>query len=528
MKKIESDLISINDLLTDRFFRIPNYQRPFKWEEEHFERLFDDLINADRSEEYFLGNLILHNNNNIFDVVDGQQRLTTLLILYSSFKSILQTESFKENINELLIQKAKPIAGIEEKIRLEVKNLSLFKNIIHNNDLLVHDDDYVGKRMVFAKKYFDQRLSELSNDEQSDLVKFLSQQCKVIVIFAKSFENAFKLFSIVNDRGMRLRPIDVIKANNISLNSLSEQTRTRIAKIWEDQEENLNEANFEEIISIIRFTHLKSKQHTDMIGEFEEIFNSQNPPFRRGESFISEVEKYAILYKKIFIENKFSQSDFINNLISIMVGEIKGLHWKACILNQAILNNGRNFDEYVINIEKLALYIWMNSIRDKKWKVYADIMTNENWDICKDYYTSDDFVKKLSSLYDKEYDKYLLMRYELFSTENDFSKSLYIKSIEHVLPQNPDENSQWTKDFTADDRKKWTHNIANLIPLNKSKNSSLSNLEFDKKKSKYFLGKVSDFITTNDVMNSSTWTPVTLETRFDKIKTIMSKTHFVN
>ena len=55
-------------------------------------------------------------------------------------------------------------------------------------------------------------------------------------------------------------------------------------------------------------------------------------------------------------------------------------------------------------------------------------------------------------------------------------------SVEHVLPQNPSENSQWRKDFTDEERDLWTHRVANLVLISKRKNSKLSNLDYEEKK----------------------------------------------
>jgi len=90
-------------------------------------------------------------------------------------------------------------------------------------------------------------------------------------------------------------------------------------------------------------------------------------------------------------------------------------------------------------------------------------------------------------------------------------------SIEHVLPQTPNDNSQWLKDFTELEREKWTHNIANLIIISGRKNSSLSNLDFSDKKEK-LAHKIKDvFKGSSEILKENEWTTKTLENRLQNM-----------
>jgi uncharacterized protein with ParB-like and HNH nuclease domain len=92
-KKLESDMLPLTKLFSqDFFFRIPEYQRPFLWDDEDFTNLIDDLSTAQRDEPYFLGTLVLHKSKQgEYDVVDGQQRLTALCILLACMRDALDT-----------------------------------------------------------------------------------------------------------------------------------------------------------------------------------------------------------------------------------------------------------------------------------------------------------------------------------------------------------------------------------------------------------------------------------------------------
>ena len=86
-------------------------------------------------------------------------------------------------------------------------------------------------------------------------------------------------------------------------------------------------------------------------------------------------------------------------------------------------------------------------------------------------------------------------------------------SLEHVLPQTPPDGSDWLQWFPdKDERDGWTHRLANLVPLDRNKNSSASNYNFVKKKDAYFKGKgtASPFVLTQEVRSENTWTPALL------------------
>jgi hypothetical protein len=99
-------------------------------------------------------------------------------------------------------------------------------------------------------------------------------------------------------------------------------------------------------------------------------------------------------------------------------------------------------------------------------------------------------------------------------------------SLEHVLPQTPLAGSDWIKWFpNENEREAWTHRLANLVPLDRKKNSSASNHDFAKKKDVYFGGKgtASPFVLTQDVRSKSEWTPALLAERQERLVGLLKK-----
>lgn len=106
---------------------------------------------------------------------------------------------------------------------------------------------------------------------------------------------------------------------------------------------------------------------------------------------------------------------------------------------------------------------------------------------------------------------YLILRMDSMISDGAATYNLQKDSltIEHVLPQTIKEDSQWSDWWDKEKHKLWVHRLANLVPLNRRRNSSASNLEFKDKKEKYFKGNnnVSSYALTTQVLDTEEWTP---------------------
>lgn len=98
------------------------------------------------------------------------------------------------------------------------------------------------------------------------------------------------------------------------------------------------------------------------------------------------------------------------------------------------------------------------------------------------------------NIYSKQYSRYLLLKIECLLSDNTVHLSGYnYITVEHVLPQNPKANSKWNHDFSDDERAHWTNRLANLVLISRKKNSALSNLDFEDKKSTYLKKRIDAF-----------------------------------
>lgn len=111
--------------------------------------------------------------------------------------------------------------------------------------------------------------------------------------------------------------------------------------------------------------------------------------------------------------------------------------------------------------------------------------------------------------------KYVLLRLNELVASAPIRFNPKIITVEHVLPQNPRSDSRWSADFTDEERDHWVHRLANLVLLDKKKNSEAQNYDFDEKKSRYFRSAsgVTPFTLTMEVFDTAAWTPELLLAR---------------
>lgn len=535
MKDMEVNTRPLKEIFHQaNFLSIPFYQRPFSWDKENFEDLIDDLLSADFAQDYFLGTGVFHKTSEPanYDIVDGQQRFTSLMILLACLRDRIEDQAFSKGIHEKIVQVENKVDSIPEKIRLTVKDHSIYHDLVVSEGGTLDLDKFQGlsepeSRYVLAVETYSQRLNLLSEDELQLFSQFLSQKCLIVVLSTTSFEEAFRLFTIVNDRGKQLRRIDVLKANNLSPTLIgNDGLREKLAATWENYENEIGEDRFESIINILRFMILKDKPQSDVLTEFEKrIFDKKL--LIRGQPFLNRLFSLIDLYQSIFVDRDFCDDDEQENvkfrsLIHIMDSEFKASEWRALLLIYAEKFGKKKFYEFLNEVEQHYLWQYLTAVRkDERYSDYAKLLAavgkakNPDAAIGEIDYDSDEIVEIASApiVYGKVYAKYLLLRLELSACEFERVHQFNARTIEHVFPQDPAEGSLWMNEPDIDDLGLFVHKLGNLVLLSKGKNSSASNLDFDDKKSKYLKPRVSDFPRSVQVLADKTWTRKLIEKR---------------
>ena len=544
MQDLDGKTVPIGSLLSQEFFfRVPEYQRPFSWEADNFDDLIDDVITASKDQEYFLGTIVLHKKDDKgnYDVVDGQQRLTSLMILLACLRDKVSDHEFKDGIQAKILQRKNVVDGIPEKIRLEVKDREIFSEIVlkEGGTLVKRKESALPEpewRYVNAVNIFQSKLHNLNEEETKTLITFLNQKCVVIYLATSTFDDAFRLFTIVNDRGKQLRRIDVLKSINIAPDVVTKETvRNRIAQTWEELEKELGEATFENVFHLVRLVLLKDKPQGDLLKEFENRVFAKGT-LGKGEPFVNFVFDFIKLYKSVFDDRDIVPEDTANHnryraIIHIMNSEFRASEWRACVLYFVHRFGGKYAYNFCLKIEKVYLAQWVQGVRkDERYADYAKILgliesAKKPEEVIKNIEYDANEIKNAvarTNIYNAGFCKYVLLRLELVAAEHDAPREFSAKSVEHVLPQAPDTKGYWANIHQLGEIDEYVNQIGNLVLLSKSKNSSARNFDFHIKKERYLKQRVSDYPRSIEILGYDDWKKETILKRtIEKKKKIL-------
>ena len=533
---LRANTISVGALFSgNNFYKIPNYQRPFSWEKDQFSDLVSDFIASDRSKEYFLGTIVLHKSENELVVVDGQQRLTSLLILLACLRDKISDESFSTNLNEKIIQKENKLDKIPAKNRLRVREMDLFDKLVITaggtlESFELDDLNEAQSKYILAAKTFHQELDNLDQSELLELAGYISTKSAIVSLTADSFEQAFRLFEIVNDRGKQLRRIDVLKSKTISPDVVAEDhIRDHIAAKWKNLEDDIGSKEFESVFFLLRLILIKEKPQFDLLREFEKrVFEKKL--VKPGKPFADMLFNYVELYRSIFVDQEYLGEDTIEgrkyrSLIYIMNSEFRASEWKACIIEFAKKFKREAFYDFLLKIEKVFLRHWVEGIRrDDRYIDYVTILNSikdskSATEAIKSIYVDLSSIEKacfVPNFYGVGYKKYFLLRLELSACEFEKVEQFQAKSIEHIFPQTVEPDTEWDTWRNQKEPKEFVHKLGNLVLLSKSRNSSASNKKFSEKKTKYLSPRVTGYPRSIEVLTYDEWNPNVIEDRCEE------------
>jgi uncharacterized protein with ParB-like and HNH nuclease domain len=218
----------------DSLYQIPRYQRPYKWADEQIDKLWDDLTDAyeNQTESYFLGSVITaapKDASSYLDIVDGQQRITTLIILFcvvrDVFKSLNRTPVNPDPSNITIKTIKSSILADDEFNRLKlythVQHQSDFESFIIGSDTsliekpkrkYVEMDEEPKYKFLNTAAMLREKLINKGEDYVGKFINYLFNSVRLIRIDCTSKEFAIKLFQVLNDRGLDLTNADLIKS----------------------------------------------------------------------------------------------------------------------------------------------------------------------------------------------------------------------------------------------------------------------------------------------------------------------------
>ncbi|GAA8131623.1 DUF262 domain-containing protein [Helicobacter pylori] len=584
-ESIEGKAYNLSYILATNFgsyYQIPTYQRPYQWTEENCEKLLDDLFfnyEDDRKSDYFCGSLVLiaigtdsETNAETYDVVDGQQRLSTFILL-AKVLATLYNEHLNKTSRDFLEKSLGDTDGKKRK-RLDFDPIESNAKKDFQDTLEFFDDldaskgedsksnapnkgknSYL-KNAICLKNYLEKK--EIANINTFIIWLYLK------VIFIKTtcsnISMALRIFSVLNARGLPLHAIDVFKVELLKKLAEKQEQKDFVSR-WNalrqkcseneskfpKRKENKREKNAAEILFSWYLTYLNpvtsgKNMEERLADQFERLDKSPS-------EYLDGVEDFYSAYCEVL-----EMQDRHAHLLSYLAFDF----WRV-ILCTSILHRYSQSEIEALK-ELLVKFYYQNWVAEQKEpkkqtscniiKALKEKKSVENIasTIVKKYLDDDsnkitqNFREKLKD--DHLYEKHkkssknswlrpILILVEYFMSDDPRPKRIEIEKndfhVEHILPQNPGPSSQWVKDFSEEQRKLYTHSLANLTLLGGKKNTKASNLDFKDKKKIYMgeeirLSKKKPFkvmtcykMTIDIAHNYTEWTPKSLEKRKEEL-----------
>lgn len=529
-------------------YHIPAYQRPYAWTQTEATDLFDDLYDfyqKEKQDSYFLGSIVLIKDESkpYADVIDGQQRLTTLSILFSVMADCFTDIESKEDCKRLLQEKGNKLTGIKAKARLFLrdKDQPFFEKYIQNvnlPELLEQDaatlEDEAQKHIQENCRILRERFNEsFSTDKElQKFSQFLLTRCFLIAVSTENQESAFRIFSVMNSRGLDLLPSDIIKSETIG--KIDTNLQKEYTNRWEKIEIETTRDGFNEVFTHTRTIFAKERPKKNLLEEFRESVLSHTTP----QSLIDEyLEPYANAYIQLkncaYLSTKHAEE--INDLL-VWLNKTNNYDWMPPAIK--FLAEHSNDSAYVLwfmqKLERLASYLLVtardvNQRMDRyKW-ILVEMESQPNTTLAHPLKNVDltewekkqfrDALQGEIYMMPSQRRNYIIQRLDSFYSDGGASYNEKLFTIEHVLPQNPNPNSEWAKSWSKEQQAKWLNRLANLVPLTRQRNSAAQNYDFQTKKEKYFQSKkgTSSYKLTTQVLSYQEWTPEIVENRQEQL-----------
>lgn len=540
---------------SDFEYHIPGYQRPYSWTKEETGLLFDDLYNffqEEKSDNYFLGSIVLikEEQKRYAEVIDGQQRLTTLSILFSAMADAFGDSECKSDCKAYLCEKGKALEGIEAKPRVFLRDADhpFFYKYIQNVqlDALVALDpvtlDTEAKKHIRENcALLREKLKDIFLDDKQRLefTQFLLTRCYLVVVSTPSQESAFRIFTVVNSRGLDLLPTDIIKSTVIG--NLPKEKQQEYTEKWEGLEELTGRDGFNEVFTHTRTIFVKERQKKTLREEFEEYILKTVSPKRL-------IDDYLVPYTNAYVQLKNCEftathhADEVNGLL-FWLNKTNNSDWMPPAIK--FLAEHPNDSEYVLwfirKLERLASYLLVTAqdvnhrVDRYKWLLVemegrpdstltSPLRNIELTDWEKEHFrqTLDGEIYTMTA----QRRNYIIQRLDSFMSDGGASYNQKLFTIEHVLPQHPPVHGSWPELWPDEqERMYWLNRIANLAPLTRQRNSAAQNYGFTTKKEKYFQSKggTSSYVLTTQVINEPKWTPDVVKKRQETLNEVFAE-----
>lgn len=526
-EEFKPDKLTVRQVLTDsyNFYTIPEYQRPFKWREKHIERFIKDIKESMDTGGYFIGSIILVKKTDGYDIIDGQQRLTTLLLIFSAFYHKYGSGELKKCLVDEELNRSRIRISPRIDQRNEFQEGFLAK-ILNGEEPDEHGSNvfskyyYLTKKLLLANEVYEEK------ESATTYYRYLLDRVDLIRIITDSEGSAVKLFYVMNTTGTSLSSDEVIKV--ILYDGLSDRDRETFMGSWREIEKIQKQlqilwdpfSELDRIFTLYSYYYLVEKPKTLVYDVYKKMRDKGEDPLKIIYKVKHFAESLLELNKEHLKDDKYVTDDRVLYPFYYLYDTV---YWQV-ILATAIDVGYTSFSDLVQELFRLYYLNWIAghntanvgeiSIRILKLvkdnKPIHQIVTITEEKIKDDNLEKQAFENLDKDVYVDTPKSWLravlsLIEYNLY----DDSGTNYIEevgksapSIDHILPRGWKNVDYWTKKWVESDVKEAIYKLGNLTYISLSKNEKERDLDFISKRD-YFAGSTGNAKSTRYKLNDS-------------------------
>lgn len=543
-------------------FTVPDYQRLYSWDEEQWSEFWKDLTSITQDDTHFLGSIVVIQHKGSFDqldtleLVDGQQRLTTISLLLRVMQEYYEDRGdpngIGEKIDEDYIHETDFDNNEYPKLELSRFDNEEYQEILDGNPQSVSEENQLRK----AYEFFSDKVRNESKEEIDRLRKHLLRSLTIVVVECDSTGSAFRLFETLNNRGLELSAVDLMKNALLQVASEKHGDDSDEYQHIRDQWERVLETVVHRISQPDRFfrQYIMSRSEPDVEGSvtprelydtFREIIETELPTENVTlsdyvDGMVEKAELYIGLVNGGVDVYPQPQQKKINKRIQNL-NDIEASHARTLLL--------RAFEEFSDYEDVLSL-LRMLEVFMVRWRV-AGYQTGSNLDkifsdLCSDAFDDSDPLKTIRLRLEEEapsddefrsqfanadfsrnsQTKYILDQIEGHHYMNSGNGKKYNRAtvdIEHIAPQRTytaKKYSPWRDIVGVAEAEfnQYRNRLGNLTLLEERLNQTASDNPFDQKKEVY---TDSDFEMTQAVCDEyDEWSIEQIEDRSERMADI--------
>ena len=525
-----STTISVNKQTIEQFllnartkpFIIPDYQRPYSWTSDQINTLFKDIWEftcneggTDKEGTYFLGSIVFYENKNgEQEIIDGQQRITSIFLLLRAIYTKLSKPKEKTEEAKNFINKIEPLIWKTNKLTGKVE----YSSILLNSKVISETENEVLKKILetgevneklednYSKNYNQilELIEEKSVENALMIYQFiyaLLNQVIILPITADSQETALTIFSTLNDRGLPLSDADIFKAKIYNHLQSKEEKKEFIEK-WKELEENTQ--NISENIQKLFYYYmfylraLENDRNTTTPG-LGKYYSTNKFERLLENNVLDELKKILNIWEIIvnstqFIENEsWSENKDILKVLNILTS-YPNEFWKYPVIVYYLKHkDNKDFEEKFLKflrklyVELLKKYIespTINAVKSNILKLNAEII-NSDKPVFDFKSLSEDEIKEKIKIPHRNAVR-MLLKTLAYDIQDELLPEKW--EIEHILPVKW-ENSYDLRENEKIAKEKIEH-LGNKTPFEKKLNIIATNNYFSKKKLSYSKSKI--------------------------------------